>query len=88
MFGIRRRPQTSDQALPQASVAASTLGKTVRIPRHRAAPTPSTDERGFTGLEGDFEAERRRAVGNEHAEPYEHDENPHLPGGWSGVTHP
>lgn len=87
MFGIHRR-QKSDQASNQASVSAATLNPPRKAPRHRAAPPPPAEERGFTGLEGDFEAERRRAVGDERSQPYEHDENPHLPGGWSGVTHP
>jgi len=47
---------------------------------------------GFTGLEGDFEAERRRAADatNEQIEPYEQDEidKPTLPGPSSGLTHP
>ena len=45
---------------------------------------------GFTELEGDFESERRRAESSKvhHPTPYEHDDNPRLPGGWSGVTHP
>lgn len=46
---------------------------------------------GFTGLEGDFEAERRRAAeaAHEAAEPYEGEETkPTLPGTTSGLTHP
>ena len=47
---------------------------------------------GFTGLEGDFEAERRRAAvaADESIEPYEQYEidKPHLPGATSGLTHP
>lgn len=47
---------------------------------------------GFTGLEGDFEAERRRAaaVSNDPVEPYEQgeDEKPVLPGKTAGLTHP
>ncbi|TFC07746.1 hypothetical protein [Cryobacterium mannosilyticum] len=44
---------------------------------------------GFTGLEGDFEAERRRAA-DEQIEPYEQDQidKPTLPGSSSGLTHP
>lgn len=46
---------------------------------------------GFTGLEGDFEAERRRAAeaAHEPAEPYEgEDDRPSLPGNSAGLTHP
>jgi len=47
---------------------------------------------GFTGLEGDFEAERRRAAdaADEQIEPYEQDQidKPTLPGSSSGLTHP
>ncbi len=47
---------------------------------------------GFTGLEGDFEAERRRAAdaSDERIEPYEQDgmDRPNLPGSSSGLTHP
>jgi hypothetical protein len=50
---------------------------------------------GFTGLEGDFEAERRRAAaaGNDPIDPYEPYEQdqidkPNLPGSSSGLTHP
>ncbi|MBB5639819.1 hypothetical protein [Cryobacterium roopkundense] len=90
MFGIHRRQKT-DQASTQAagaSSASTSLRSPPRTPKHRAAPPPPAEERGFTGLEGDFEAERRRAVGDERARPYQHDDRSHLPGGWSGVTHP
>ena len=46
---------------------------------------------GFTGLEGDFEAERRRAAAAAHepAESYEGEEDkPALPGTSAGWTHP
>jgi hypothetical protein len=46
---------------------------------------------GFTGLEGDFEAERRRAAeaAHEPAKPYEGDlEKPVLPAKTAGLTHP
>jgi hypothetical protein len=46
---------------------------------------------GFTGLEGDFEAERRRAAeaAHEPAESYEGEEDkPALPGTSAGWTHP
>lgn len=46
---------------------------------------------GFTGLEGDFEAERRRAAeaAHEPAEPYEGEGGrPSLPGTSGGLTHP
>ena len=47
---------------------------------------------GFDGLEGDFEEERRRALGavNEPTEPYEQDTltRPTLPGTAEGLTHP
>ncbi|KFF60201.1 hypothetical protein JF66_06015 [Cryobacterium sp. MLB-32] len=88
MFGFHRRQKTTDRASAEASVNSPSLTTTPKAPRHRAAPRPPAEDRGFTGLEGDFEAERRRAVGSERVEPYEHDEKPHLPGGWSGVTHP
>lgn len=46
---------------------------------------------GFSGLEGDFEEERRRAASAERdPEPSEHDRvtRPTLPGSATGVTHP
>ena len=47
---------------------------------------------GFTGLEGDFEAERRRAAeaAHEQTEPYEDDslDKPVFPDSTSGMTHP
>jgi hypothetical protein len=47
---------------------------------------------GFTGLEGDFEAERRRAAAAtaEHIEPYEDDslDRPVFPEARTGLTHP
>ena len=47
---------------------------------------------GFTGLEGDFEAERRRAAAaaDEQIEPYEDDslDKPAFPDATSGLTHP
>ena len=47
---------------------------------------------GFTGLEGDFEAERRRAAeaAHEQTEPYEDDslDKPVFPDSTSGLTHP
>ena len=47
---------------------------------------------GFTGLEGDFEAERRRAAeaSHEQTEPYEDDslDKPVFPDAASGLTHP
>lgn len=46
---------------------------------------------GFTGLEGDFEAERRRAAAAAHepAPPYEGEgDKPALPGSAAGWTHP
>ncbi|TFD80031.1 hypothetical protein [Cryobacterium psychrophilum] len=48
------------------------------------------DNSGFTDLEGDFESERRRAESSEasHPKPDKHDDDPHLPGGWSAFTHP
>jgi len=46
---------------------------------------------GFTGLEGDFEAERRRAAeaAHEPAQPYEGEgDKPAVPGSTAGWTHP
>jgi len=47
---------------------------------------------GFSGLEGDFEEERRRAANAaaEPTEPYEQDTvtRPTLPGTTEGLTHP
>jgi len=47
---------------------------------------------GFSGLEGDFEEERRRAASAEAepTEPYEQDTltRPTLPGTTEGLTHP
>lgn len=47
---------------------------------------------GFTGLEGDFEAERRRAAeaAEEPTTPYEDDstDKPRFPESSSGLTHP
>jgi len=54
-------------------------------------PKPGAESYGFTGLEGDFEAERRRAAEamNEPAEPYEGEDGRHpLPGTTGGLTHP
>lgn len=56
----------------------------------RSARRPVAGDGRFTELEGDFESERRRAESSEvhHPAPYEHDDSPRLPGGWSAVTHP
>ncbi|HSP76795.1 MAG TPA: hypothetical protein VLO31_11360 [Cryobacterium sp.] len=47
---------------------------------------------GFTGLEGDFESERRRAAeaAHEQTQPYEDDslDKPVFPDSTSGLTHP
>lgn len=54
-------------------------------------PKPGAESYGFTGLEGDFEAERRRAAEATHepAEPYEGEDGRHpLPGTTGGLTHP
>ena len=54
--------------------------------------TRDTQIGGFTGLEGDFEAERRRAAeaSHERTEPYEDDsvDKPVFPDSTSGLTHP
>lgn len=63
-----------------------------RKPSHRkSSGKHGSESYGFTGLEGDFEAERRRAAEGAHeaAEPYEgEDRGPTLPGTTSGFTHP
>ena len=58
--------------------------------RHGAEKRGS-ESYGFTGLEGDFEAERRRAAeaAHEPAEPYEGEgDKPAVPGSTAGWTHP
>lgn len=63
-----------------------------RAKADRAHDTRGFGLGGFTGLEGDFEAERRRAAAasDESIEPYEQDQidKPNLPGSSSGLTHP
>ncbi|SDJ82994.1 hypothetical protein SAMN05216282_10116 [Cryobacterium psychrotolerans] len=57
----------------------------------KKSPKPGAESYGFTGLEGDFEAERRRAAEATHepAEPYEGEDGRHpLPGTAGGLTHP
>jgi len=56
----------------------------------RSARRAVVGDGGSTELEGDFESERRRAESSKahHPAPYEHDDNPRLPGGWSAMTHP
>jgi hypothetical protein len=57
----------------------------------RKAEKRGAESVGFTGLEGDFEAERRRAAAAAHepAAPYEGElDKPVLPGKTSGLTHP
>ncbi|MCU1443030.1 MAG: hypothetical protein JWQ59_1180 [Cryobacterium sp.] len=48
------------------------------------------DNTGFTGLEGDFEAERRRAASATHEKiaPYAHDDGPTFPDDKLPLTHP
>ncbi|WP_166785431.1 hypothetical protein [Cryobacterium cryoconiti] len=62
-----------------------------RGPRHRKNRSEPRIG-GFTGLEGDFEAERRRAAeaADEPIEPYEDDrlDRPAFPDSTSGLTHP
>ena len=58
--------------------------------RHRSEKQGAESD-GFTGLEGDFEAERRRAAqaAHEPAQPYEGEgDKPALPGSAAGWTHP
>jgi hypothetical protein len=52
--------------------------------------SPGTDNSGFAGLEGDFEAERRRAASASHEkiEPYVHDDEPPFPDEALPLTHP
>jgi hypothetical protein len=61
-----------------------------RTPAERAADRAR--DGGYSGLEGDFESERRRAAmaSHENIEPYEHGEAdpPVLPSTTAGLTHP
>jgi len=69
----------------------STTPPAKKPPHRKSSGKPGSESYGFTGLEGDFEAERRRAAeaANEAAEPYEGEERgPNLPGTASGFTHP
>lgn len=63
-----------------------------RPPKTADGSDRSLDRGGFTGLEGDFEFERRRAAEASHdtIEPYEHgeDDAPSLPPTAPGLTHP
>jgi hypothetical protein len=58
----------------------------------KARPEHGPRAEGFTGLEGDFEEERRRAAAAEDGDvaPYEQDTvtRPTLPGSIEGLTHP
>ncbi|MDY7528742.1 MULTISPECIES: hypothetical protein [unclassified Cryobacterium] len=69
-------------------------GRHVADKDHPARGTTSRDAHpagaeGFSGLEGDFEEERRRAASAQ-AEPYEQETvtRPTLPGTTEGLTHP
>ncbi|MFC6357430.1 hypothetical protein [Luethyella okanaganae] len=66
--------------------------------RERRAAQPSErrgrshDGPGFTGLEGDFEEERRRAAATEHENTASYEHDPHnadvVLGPIEGLTHP
>lgn len=69
----------------------STTPPAAQASRKKPPVRHGSESYGFTGLEGDFEAERRRAAeaAHEPAEPYEGEEGkPTLPGTTSGLTHP
>ena len=59
---------------------------------HKESRKHDTQIGGFTGLEGDFESERRRAAeaAHEQTQPYEDDslDKPVFPDSASGLTHP
>ena len=83
----RDRKKTGDEESQKPTGKKPTGGK----PSRHHADKHGAESYGFTGLEGDFEAERRRAAeaAHEPAESYEGEEDkPALPGSAAGWTHP
>lgn len=86
-------PWRRDRKSKTDSSAAHSSGVEPRAKASGRKPSEKhgAESYGFTGLEGDFEAERRRAAeaAHEPAEPYEGEGGrPSLPGTSSGLTHP
>lgn len=82
MFPWRRDRKKTGEESQKPTGRKPSRGK---LARHGA------ESYGFTGLEGDFEAERRRAAeaAHEPAASYEGEEDkPALPGSAAGWTHP
>ena len=83
----RDRKKTGDEESKKPTGKKPTGSK----PSRQHAGKHGAESYGFTGLEGDFEAERRIAAeaAHEHAESYEGEEDkPALPGSTAGWTHP